>query len=386
MTGQLLNFPGRVERGNPPLTEGVSVHFSERRAQDGSPRSPDRHAVEGEWYRSRDRIEPLLGGDGVGLDRLSLSFGVEGFDPGLFETETVRSDPLTGEVTGWTRGVRLPGPVGASVYVGVAEIAGRRVGKVECNPSRLADPAGCSLLPLDAWHASVRAMWEAASLVTVPIGRVGAASVKRVDVARDFRGVVAPEFFVRGLLNVRRPYAKKVGVWSDVHSGSAETLQVGSGAGMVRLYDQHAAYADRGAPAGAVRWECEARGGKDGWLARVGVRTVADVDEGVLRRLAAERWSWSRMGEVVTGTANVVEVIARKVAAGEVSQSVADRVLGQLVRECLGQAGHVSNDTASSYEKYKRQWGIRPSADLFGGADVTYAARLDFETGSEVAA
>lgn len=349
-------------------------------------------------------LVPRLAGSAVGCDRLSLSFPVVGFDRSAF-------DKMNGRQTGdgeWeidTYSTMLrPHPEldgdetrgdynGAAVMVGLKQVGPRWWGKVETNPSRFVDPAGCGLLPLlaipDAVEACERAVW---GLGVVPAVDAEAWRVKRVDVARDFEGVSAPGFYVQGLAALRRSYNKRSGVWSDAQCGAAQTLHVGSGAGMVRLYDQHAAYADKGADPGRLRWECEAR---PGWLDRHGVRVVSQLSVGRCEDIAADRWEWSRMGTEVTGAVNVVDRIDRLVTAGgyhdkrtgtwqKMSPAKARRLLGDLVAESLGAAWSSSNDARAEYERLKRHLGVVPSAELFQGADVRVAGRLDFEQGVEI--
>lgn len=331
------------------------------------------------------------GGGDLGVDRLSLSFPLAAFDPSALPDGKMREGVVTAQRAQVTsQDDRYDG---LSVMVGASQVAGQWWGKVECNPSRMADPGGCSLLPLRETPVAVEAMADVVwSLGMVPAEDVEDWRVKRLDVARDFAGVVAPPFYIRGLANVKRPYAKRHGLWSDAGCGSAQTLHVGSGAGMVRLYDQHEAYAKKGADPGDVRWEVELR---DGWLERHGVARCADLGVAKMEDAAAERWSWSRMGERVTGTVNVVEAIDRIVKAGgyaergewvKVSPAVADRLLAQLLRESLGTSWKASNDSAARYERFKRHLGVVPSAELFKGADVSVSGYLDFDQGVEVAA
>jgi hypothetical protein len=340
---------------------------------------------------------------GVGLDRLSVSFPVLEPDPAAFGTTSVHR---TGDRLARTYSLVNRPPAGAAVFVGATEVPERGwIAKVEANPSRLVDPAGCGLLDVrDAGEAARELLGQAQDVAgLIPRCELGDARVKRVDVARDFAGVVSPGFFVRGLMNVKRAYARRVFLYANPQAGNAETLFAGSGTGGCRLYDQFEAYAERGAVAGSVRWEVEARGG---WLDAVGLRTVADFDgdgDGVaLLRLARQRWEWSRMGDTVTGTSDVVEAVDRLVcrcvrqAGGgrrecvcgrPLTGATADRLLGMMVRESLGVARRASNDSASQYEALKRRLGVVPSADLFGDAGgARVAARLDYKTGCEVAA
>lgn len=336
---------------------------------------------------------------GLGCDRLSLSFPVAGFDPTAFDRASMERDGMseTVEVGSWLGHVR-PGKdtkyAGAAVTVGVRKVAGAWWGKVETNPSRFVDPAGCGLLPLHLTDRAIEALQDVVwSKGMIPATDVEDWRVKRLDIARDFTEVSAPEFFIRGLEPLHRTYARRKGVWSDVDCGSAQTLHVGSGAGMARLYDQFAAYAEKGAERGDVRAEFEFR---DGWLGGAGVVTVSDLDQRKCEDLVARRWPWSRFGEVVTGQSNVGIAVGRIVQAGgyadetgewrKVTPAKARSFLGYLWQQSSGIAWGTSNDAHSDYERLSRHLGVHPGADLLGAPDVEVAARLDFESGREIAA
>ena len=234
----------------------------------------------------------------------------------------------------------------------------------------------------DVPHA-ILTMAERAGIVPA-IDSLEDVRVKRVDVARDLRGVTVPSVMLRALLGVRRTYARNSVLWSDPRRNGAETLAVGSGAGLVRLYDQHAAYREKGAPEGSLRFEVQAR---KGWLNAAGIHTAADLTARRLDDLARHRWEWARMGETVTGTANVVAAVEGKVRSGEWSPTMADRLLGQMLRESLGIPRAMNGHTASKYEQMKRELRLTTAEDLGSVLpDATVRARLDYESGFEVAA
>jgi hypothetical protein len=343
------------------------------------------------WHSARD---------GFGVDRLSISFPVRSYASAdrvvlgadgavasaswqLRYAARVDPDPTVRHGTGPAghaaavdEGTRRE----VGVFVSVVEVAGRGpFGKVECNPARFADPAGCSLLPLAQVPAALAVMWAAASEYVEPSCRLEDANVKRVDVARDFRGVTSPSLYVEGLGPLRRPYARRSFTYNDPARANAQTLFVGSNAGGVRLYDQYAAYADKGAPEGSLRFEVEAR---SGWLEKLGVRTVRTLDAVALERVALERWEWSKMGSTVTGPVNAVQVLTRAVQAGEVKQAVADRLLGAMVRRSFGYGG-ASRRSEYRYRDVADRLGL--TAEALWNDDLSRQAsgRLDFDTGTE---
>jgi len=316
--------------------------------------------------------------DGFGVDRLSLSFRVkEWLDLDRWSQVTTRAGG-----DGWSAQTTVGTADSPPVMVGVRALPHGAVwGKVECNPARFVDPDGCGLLPARLLGPAMETMWAAALHMVTPYdGDVGSASVKRLDVARDFRNIMSPGLYVEGLAPLRRSWARRTGVWSDASLGNAQTLHVGSGAGMVRLYDQFAAYgAEKGAPEGSLRWEVEARAE---WLEKVDVVRAEQLDAVAVQRVAEQRWEWSRMGERVSGPVHAVEVLQSKVRSGDLKQGVADRLLGAMVRQSLGY-GQQSRATEWRHRETLRAVGL--TSETLWSDDLSRQAvgRLDFETGTE---
>jgi hypothetical protein len=279
----------------------------------------------------------------------------------------------------WTRSVVVR--EGWSVMVGATEVEGRLWAKMEANPSRFADPDGCSLVAVEDLAPAVEAMWSVAERYVTPGGPKRAARVKRLDLARDFSGVTEPGYYVRGLAGVHRPYAKRVGLWTDPQKGSAQTLHAGSGAGMVRLYDQHEAYAERGAVRGAVRWEVEARAD---WLGRIAaIRVLSDITPAAVMRLAGDRWGWSGMGVEVAATDMVVERVLRAEHEGLMTEREGEAFLGWLLTSSRGVARPLSTRTAGKYRKWVRLLGITMGPLGESTADA-FMGRLDWDSGEEI--
>ncbi len=325
----------------------------------------------------------------IGIDRLSISFPLRRQAP-WSRWDQVSYSPKDGRHTASARlsmvesdepdkGDKRGRYQNATIMVGVTTIAGRPWGKIETNPARFADPTGCSLLDPRLVGPAVHAMWLRASELVEPDCDILDANITRLDVSRDFRGITSPSLFVSGLGPIRRPWAKRSFTYNDPGRSNAQTLFVGSGAGGVRLYDQHAAYADKGAPEGSLRWEVEAR--KD-WLARCDMRHVADLDPFRVERLARERWDWSAMGHPVTGPVHAVDVLRRAVAEKTISRSVASRMLGSYVMDALGGPG-VSRRTEYRYQALGKRLGVGSGALFASDGVQRVAARLDFETGTE---
>lgn len=365
----------------PPVTQG---EVSQKRDQGG------RRPSGGEVTRLRPVGHDALG-HGFGCDRISLSFPVRDVDDAeAWPMETVKGRGTAGE--SWTRGRNLTshdpvtGEVGkVSVFIGVTEVNGNLWGKVETNPSRFVDPSGCSLLPVEQVGLAVHAMAAAAAMHLTPAAPVEDWSVKRIDMARDFRGIGAPAFYVGGLLYVHRPYARRTYIYADPGKGNAQTLWAGGKGGGARLYDQHEAYAEKGAPLGSLRWEVEARGGNGSWLEKVGVERVEQLVHRTsgLRALAEQRWEWSGMGREIGSVAEAVQ----QVQGMGLSAAKRQRLLGALLEDACGVRGEQSKNTETEYRRMKKQLGfvMVPAIDRLMQPGAV-RGRLDWESGTEVAA
>lgn len=269
---------------------------------------------------------------------------------------------------------------GFSIFVGAHEARGEVWGKLEANPARKHDPDGCSLLPLGELPSVARIMWNTGQELLAPGCTLPEARLKRVDVARDFREVSAPSTYVRGLAGVRRPYASRAYVFANPSRGMAETLAVGSGSGMVRLYDQHEAYAEKGAPEGSLRWELEAR---SRWLGRVDLERVGDWTEEAVSDLARERWDWSGCGLEVSGT----QAVIRRVLDSELTPAKRERLLGRLLLTAHGFPTGGGRNTDYRYDQLVRDLGVLLAPEVLAREDdqqPTVSGRLDFDTGREV--
>jgi hypothetical protein len=187
-------------------------------------------------------------------------------------------------------------------------VTARQVGQglrctVEYNPSRVIDPYGHSLCPAEEVFPTVaRIMNQLRGRVDLD-AKVADILVTRLDVARDFR-VSDPQFFLTGLRPLHRSHGANPSLWFDERSGAASSLRVGTSRAAngrrpdyVTLYDKHL---KAGAPEtqGILRWEMSGRT----WPERYGgIKTLAELTPERVQALARDRWSWSRMGDVVVG-------------------------------------------------------------------------------------
>lgn len=324
----------------------------------------------------------------VGVDRLSLSFPIApNPDADGFDTHTLRR---SADARTWSGSTQIKLADGVSVYLGGMEVTeGAWWGKIEWNPSRVQDPAGYSLADVPAAIASAKAVWGIACTLMDPRCDLEEARVKRIDLARDFEGVTQPAYLLAGLANVKRPHARRQGVWHAQDRGGASTLHAGSNAGMVRLYDQHEAYADKGAGKGAMRVEAQYG---SGWLegstpktgkARPELKVLAQLASDRCREMFRERYDWSKMGVAVTGSSVVTAKAAELVEEGRYTHREATYCLGEMMWRASGIVDGMSKATAAKYNRFVADLGVTLPADG-DQLDPGVTVRLDLEAGTEV--
>jgi hypothetical protein len=324
-------------------------------------------------------IEPCPGRtvDLVGLDRVSLSFPVTDYerDQDSWSRVAVSNPGGRGQVKTWSTTERVGE---ATVFVGVADIAavGQLRGKVEFNPSRVVDPEGWGLaLPAELGEALGEVLPTVRQYVR-PASDVADWAVRRVDVARDFRDVSEPGNKVRALAPLPRPWARRNLVHSDPSKHGAQTLMVGSGAGVVRLYDKCAETQGR-APEGVLRWEAECR---SDWAAKYGgLRVVADVTDVSCRALAEDRWRWSGIGAEVGAMSRVYSLVR----SSGLSVREQNGFLMYLWGQAAGDMAYSGKEAMAKYRRIQRQLGLVIEPASLGMSEGI-VSRLDWETGREV--
>lgn len=341
-------------------TEGVRVRS---RVED-----PGSEVAEPESLSNRRDFGPIR--TTPGIDRLSLSFPLaQKPDWDRFETVTMAAWGQSASSTVKWNGV--------GVYVGAMEAEGASIpwGKVEFNPSRFVDPDGCELATVEDTHEAAQVAETIAGMLVEPAAPCLDWKVKRIDVARDFRDVSRPSLYVHGLAPLRRPYANYSAVFTHPRHANVQSLTVGSGAGLVRLYDQHEAYAERGAPEGSLRWECEAR---EDWSTKHRMEQLRDVTAEHVMDLTAYRWEWSACGMEVQG----VDAVIEKVLRSELSPARQQRLLGVLMLKARGYGADLGRRQEREYERVIRELGVVLSPGAL--EDSGFTARLDYEMGTEV--
>lgn len=314
-----------------------------------------------------------------GVDRLSVSFPLRSWesDPSAWSRSSTTRPGTPNSVTSLGHVVKVE--EGVSIFIGLQEVpaTGQTWGKIEFNPSRIIDPEGTSLCPPSrVREVAVDAVDFALSLLEPAVPDVGAMNVRRLDVARDFQNVTRPAYLVQGLGPVHRPWARRNLVHYDPGKNGAQTLMVGSGAGVVRLYDKD--QESGGKAPGVLRWEVEAR--RD-WCQKYGnIKTVADATDERVESLGRNRWEWSQMGTEVTAMESVVE----KVMRSGLSFAEQRGLIGYLTMIAAGADVRAANSTHSKYRRLSRQIGVSIDPGSLSGESPGFRAHLDLEQGCEV--
>ena len=316
----------------------------------------------------------------AGVDRLSVTFPVWAYEgrPEAWVTRSISGSPSSERrlLNGFVQCGAVRVFVGVSeAYVDGAMI--RRTGKFECNPSRVLDPDGYSLASLSEASECFSDVLGAVEQLVVPSCDVSEFRVTRLDVARDFVGVDHPSVLIRSLGSLHRPWSRRNLTHADPSRNGAQTLMVGSGAGVVRLYDK--AEETRGkAPPGTVRWEAECR---KAWAENYGgVKHLGDLSDDSVDALASDRWEWSQMGAEVAGD---LSRLVERVSVSDLSAAQKRGFLGFLVQQAAGlDCSDISQTTLAKYRRLQRELGIVAPAQL--SATVRLLRRLDWDSGVEV--
>jgi hypothetical protein len=207
-----------------------------------------------------------------------------------------------------------------------------------------------------------------------PLVSLEEVQVRRIDIAQNFHDIAHPARYVLGLESVPRPNARKNYLYRGT-TGLPQTLEAGSNAGWVRLYDK--GLEDPGvAPPGTMRVEVEAH---RGWAERYGpIYTTADLTSENVVKIFLNRMRWFGVeNEVMTFETARKEIYfsnalgtRRKMAMVQYMYNLED-----------GKPPGVSKRTISDYKSILRDLGIGPMR--VGGADRSIT-RLDLASGTEI--
>lgn len=316
------------------------------------------------------------------MDRLSISWslGAGKFDPDPASWDAAELQHVGPDGEAEVMRLRALKDVrGASCFVGVSHRKGQPpVAKLELNPSRVGDPDGWQVAPVEAVAPAVRQALVAVGELVSPPGELAAARVRRVDGTRDFGGVERPSDFLQAQATLRRPWARLNLVHSDPGRSGAQTLMVGSrSGGVVRAYDKHAEKPC--APDGTVRFEVEARGP---WAQNYGgIRAFGDLTGDNVLALVKDRWNWAQLGAEVSAMQTAMDSILR---LDSLTNTQKRGLVGFLVMQASGAGEMCSDRQAKTYRKWQRELGI-VLEDFDVGAS-RHSQRLDWDTGLAVVA
>lgn len=247
-------------------------------------------------------------------------------------------------------------------------------GRIEFNPSRLLDPGGHTLAPVESLRTAILVVLDSVSHLVIPAISVDEVRVTRLDVARDFRDVENPTLTLSALIAMPRKWARTGVVHFDPKGLGTETLSIASGtAGMTRLYDKWI-HTSGAVPPGTVRFEAECR---KPWLKAYGkIKLLGDVTQERVEILALNRWEWSQMGIVTVGDPEDLVAAVRRLGLKGMD---ALALVGWLVAQSTG--GGIRPASRTTEAKLRR---LARDAGVALASDVTLSRRLDFPSGREI--
>jgi len=242
------------------------------------------------------------------------------------------------------------------------------------NPSRIVEPVGIGLCRLHDLHNVIEEVMGVVSQHVRPYGPSDYFSVRRIDIARNLRGITRPADYLLGLRAVYRPHATLTGLLGGA-GPACGTLQSGSASGgKVKLYDKHLKDPHL-APPGTMRAEVEAH---SGWCKKFGIHTVADLSPVIIGRLVKNRLDWFGLErEVMT-----FETACEKVI--EMPGMSAPTKIGLLQYVLSVRRGVDPKVTASTIRKYNGLLKEHQIAPYLSGDVHRSVSRLDLRTGTEV--
>jgi hypothetical protein len=255
-----------------------------------------------------------------GLDWISASFPLSDVSP--TPTEGIFSDDA--DDLSWHHAI----PVGlTTAWIGFVYIPGKRFwGRVSLNSARVAS-TGWELCDLKTARFVLYDLLEPLRPFMIPAVWVNQWHVTRLDVAVDLL-VDNPASVIEALAGQPRRYVRRARLYRDPITHSAQTLRLGSGAGMYSVYDKHAKTPN--APEGTLRAEAQFR---KGWLRTAGVKLIKDLDDQKIAAMGWQRWEWARMG-IEVGTAAAV---VNRVRSMGWTSAEEERVFGRLFLRAFDQ-------------------------------------------------
>ncbi len=252
----------------------------------------------------------------------------------------------------------------------------------EFNPSRLNNPSGWECISVLRLTDVLESVWPTLEDTFHPATTLSEASVSRLDVTRDFAGVINSEKYLKRLDTNARAFKNlnRGHHVSPTNEGWSLKLSTKSG-GTVFLYDKHRESRGR-APEGSIRFEVQLRG----WLESYGsqIRTVADITADAVEHAARGWWDRSQFGRPIASGPDILTEVRAVLEGQRNAATLANAVYAYYLRAQDGdEAMEISPSTRRRYESILRRAEDFASVDSQGAGKER---RLDLECGREVVA
>lgn len=329
------------------------------------------------------KAEDLVNGT-FGIDRVGLSYRIASITKLDEWGEGRHRAPKS---RGWRQHFEIQEYVGGALvtFSWARRPDGSYWASVEFNPSRVIDPDGITICPVDRFREAVDLVLDRADELMTALEPRDLFNVTTLHVTRDFSGVESFAPYVPNFVLTRSRYAKASEIRLDPASGRPETVYHGTEtAGRVAIYDKTTESAV--APAGRVRWELQAR--CDGWLDKTPMTTLAGVTLDNVAPFASYYWDWSGAGTPVVGDDYLIRAVAQLIddkTGKPWTRARQERLLGFLYKLSRGEGERLPPDLACKYRKAIAVVGY-PSCGFLGGEPIQPGSKryLDFYLGTEV--
>lgn len=206
------------------------------------------------------------------------------------------------------------------------------------------------------------------------------ASLKRLDVCRDFDGITAIGPLLDGLSTVKQNGRSKIRRYADSDRGAAETLRVGPKAWAATLYDKHAESPHHAAP-GRLRFEYRARSkqllSKRAQEWKTAMATIGQIDDDKVQTIGRRQFAAVGFDREVAGSAQLAEAVN---SIDDLSDRVKRDLVGYLACRAMGVRLEMSSNTERKYRQLASRLGLVLSDEVLA---QTASVRLDYDTGSQ---
>jgi len=255
----------------------------------------------------------------------------------------------------------------------------RHWGFLSFNPSRwlLPDEWRCPPAPMaiDAIHS----VFNSAAPLLRPLGSASEAEVKRLDIARDFKGVESPAPYLMRR-DVEGRSVRNLNWSQSVSASGGRTIRGWNKSGSIQLYDKHR-QSHEVAPNGTLRFEVQMRQ----WLTRYGVQVtaVADITTASVEAAAKLWWEKAGFGTALMAEHDVYAGLREHFGKSRNAAALANSTFGYFSRIKAGLDTHdVPPNTRRRYNHALRSIDIALIES--GEARLGEAKWLDLDSGTEV--